>query len=101
MQRQSAAVLTHVRAVLIIMHCVVVWFSCPSFMIAAVSHSQSASLDGQERSMSLYRTKLHVIELLSIKHKPFASFDCLQKLYHSLHSAACTRLAQGLTSNHE
>ena len=101
MQRQSAAVLTHVRAVLIIMHRVMVWFSCPSFMITAVSHSQSASLDEPERSMPLYGTKLHVIELLSITHKPFASLDCLQNLYRRLHSAACTCLTQRLTSNHE
>ncbi len=71
-------------------------------MIAAVSHSQSASLDEQERSMSLNDTKLHVIELLSIKHKPFASLDCLQNLCKiCLHSAACTCLTQRLISSHE
>ncbi len=101
MQRQSAAVLTHVRAVLIIMHRVMVWFSGPSFMIAAVSHSQYASLYEHERSMSLYSRKLRVIELLNIKHQPFASLHCLQNLYRCLHPAACTRLTQELTSNHE
>lgn len=40
--RQSAAVLAHVGAVLVVVHCVVVRFGSPSLMIAGVSHSLAA-----------------------------------------------------------
>lgn len=88
MQRQSAAVLTHVRAVLIIMHGVVVWFSGPSFMIAAVSHSQSAGLYEQERSMSLYSKKIKCHRAAQYKAKTLCK-PSLPSKFISLLASCC------------